>query len=158
MDAVAALRAGKAVILPTDTVYGLCTLPEHASLLAELKQRPAGMPVATIHLDVPAGLPEEARALLPGPYTFVVDGQGIRVPVLPPEAARILAEIGPVAATSANLHGGPDPRRLDDVPALLREACGAEVDGGELPGVPSTVVDLDGPEPAVLRQGSGRWP
>ena len=58
-----------------------------------------------------------------------------------------------LAATSANLPGGPDPLRLADVPAeLLADAVG--VDGGELPGTPSTVIDFTGPEPVVLREGA----
>jgi L-threonylcarbamoyladenylate synthase len=59
-----------------------------------------------------------------------------------------------VAATSANLPGGSDPRRLDDIPAELREGCAAELDGGELPGTPSTVIDFTGPEPVVVREGA----
>jgi L-threonylcarbamoyladenylate synthase len=59
-----------------------------------------------------------------------------------------------VLATSANLHGGPDPRRVGDVPAEIRAACGAVVGGGELPGTPSTVLDLTGEEPRVLREGA----
>jgi L-threonylcarbamoyladenylate synthase len=57
-------------------------------------------------------------------------------------------------ATSANLPGGPDPRTLDDVPDELLDGCEAAVDGGELPGTPSTVIDLTGPEPRVLREGA----
>ncbi len=59
-----------------------------------------------------------------------------------------------MAGTSANLAGGPEPRRLADVPDALRAECAA-VDGGELPGVPSTVIDFTGPEPVVLREGAG---
>jgi L-threonylcarbamoyladenylate synthase len=54
--------------------------------------------------------------------------------------------------------GGPDPRRVEDVPEEIRAACGAIVDVGELPGVPSTVVDLTSGEPRVLRQGAARLP
>ena len=61
---------------------------------------------------------------------------------------------GVLAATSANLPGEPDPRRVDDVPAAIREAVGAVVDGGELPGTPSTVVDLTADIPRVLREGA----
>ena len=61
---------------------------------------------------------------------------------------------GAVAATSANLHAGPDPRRLDDVPDEILSAVAAVVDGGELPGTPSTVIDLTGAEPVVLREGA----
>ena len=73
----------------------------------------------------------------------------------PPEAAEIVREVGVVAATSANLSGGPDPRRIEDVPEEIRAACGAIVDAGELPGTPSTILDLRGSEPVVLRQGAG---
>ena len=69
----------------------------------------------------------------------------MRVPSLPEAAAEVVRAVGAVMATSANLHGGPDPRRLDEVPEEIRAACGALVDGGELPGVPSTVLDLTGP-------------
>jgi tRNA A37 threonylcarbamoyladenosine synthetase subunit TsaC/SUA5/YrdC len=78
----------------------------------------------------------------------------VRVPVLPGAAAAIVAQVGAVAATSANHHHGADPRRLEDVPAELRDVCAAVVDGGELPGIASTVVDLTGPEPRVLREGA----
>jgi L-threonylcarbamoyladenylate synthase len=173
VDAVAAIRAGEAVILPTDTVYGLCSAPERADRLSALKGRP-DLPVALLCAQVGTlvELVPEARGLieelLPGPYTLVLpnpEGRfpelgggttiGVRVPVLPDTAFAVVAEVGAVAATSANLHGRPDPRRLDDVPAEIRAACAAEIDGGELPGIPSTVLDLTGPEPRVLRVGSG---
>ena len=154
--AVAALHEGEAVILPTDTVYGLCAVPERADRLAELKGRSGAMPVALLCAEV-----------LPGPYTLVLpnpEGRfpelggggtiGVRVPVLRGAAAAIVAQVGAVAATSANRHHGADPRRLEDVPAELREACAAVVDGGELPGLASTVVDLTGTEPCVLREGA----
>jgi L-threonylcarbamoyladenylate synthase len=179
--AVAALRAGLPVILPTDTVYGLCAVPEEEPVerLYRLKGRPAGQPTALLAAGLDAlleRLPEldgaaaaAARALLPGAYTLVLPNParrfpwlagatpgaiGVRVPVLPDATARILGEVGAVAATSANLPGGSDPRRLDEVPAALREGAGAVVDGGELPGTPSTVLDLTGPEPRVLREGA----
>jgi L-threonylcarbamoyladenylate synthase len=161
-DAVAALCAGRAVILPTDTVYGLCALPEHEDVLYELKGRDRSKPVALLAADVDALLavvPRLDRSLLerylPGPYTLVVGGVGVRVPNLPPVAAEIVRAVGVVAATSANLSGGPDPRRVEDIPEEIRAACGALVDAGELPGIPSTVIDLSGEEPRVLRQGAG---
>jgi L-threonylcarbamoyladenylate synthase len=164
-DAVAALRAGRAVILPTDTVYGLCALPEHEEVLYELKGRDRSKPVALLAADVDALLaaaPELARSTLerylPGPYTLVFETVGVRVPDLPPEAADVVREVGVVAATSANLSGGPDPRRVEDVPEQIRSACGAIVDAGELPGIPSTVIDLTGAEPRVLREGAGPSP
>jgi L-threonylcarbamoyladenylate synthase len=166
-EAVVALRAGEPVLLPTDTVYGLCADPDAAEVarrLAELKGRDPAQPVALLFADVETALrrfPAVARAhrLFPGPYTVVVTDPergsvGIRVPVLLEEAAAVIRRVGSVLATSANLHGGPDPRRLEDVPDQIRSACGAELDGGVLPGVPSTVVDLTGAEPRVLREGA----
>jgi L-threonylcarbamoyladenylate synthase len=112
----------------------------------------------------------EARgyeSLLPGPFTLIVPNPadrlpalgggetiGVRVPVLAGPAREIIDRVGAVAATSANRHRGPEPRRFEDIPAEIRESCGAVVDGGELPGVPSTVVDLTGPEPVVVREGA----
>jgi L-threonylcarbamoyladenylate synthase len=66
----------------------------------------------------------------------------------------VVEQVGAVAATSANLPGGPDPRRLDDVPAELLEGAAAVVDGGDLPGRASTVLDLTGGAPTVLREGA----
>jgi L-threonylcarbamoyladenylate synthase len=160
--AVAALRAGRAVILPTDTVYGLCALPEHEDVLYELKGRDRSKPVALLAADVDAlvatvpGLdPSVLETYLPGPYTLIVGGVGVRVPSLPRAAAEVVRAVGVVAATSANLAGGPDPRRVEEIPEEIRAACGAVVDGGELPGVPSTVIDLTGGEPRILRRGAG---
>ena len=164
-QAVAALRAGRAVILPTDTIYGLCVLPEHEDVLYELKGRDRSKPVALLAADVDAlveAVPGLDRSILerylPGPYTLVFGEIGLRVPNLPPAAAEVVREVGIVAATSANLAGGGDPRRVEDVSKEIRDACGAIVDVGELPGVPSTVIDLTGPAPRVLRQGAGPPP
>ena len=161
MNTVEALRAGELVIIPTDTVYGLCGVEsaDVALRIAEVKGRGAAQPIALLFADVERALErapglERASHLLPGPFTVIVGGLGVRVPELPPAAAEIVRAVGHVLATSANRHGGPDPRRLVDVPAEIRSACAAEVDAGELPGVPSTVVDLDGPEPRILREGA----
>ncbi len=181
-EPVAAIRAGKAVVLPTDTVYGLCAdgyREAPALRLARLKGRPEGMPVALLAADLDAildAVPElrgrtavVARALLPGPYTLVLpnpgrrfrwltgwrpDTIGIRVPELPPAVRGVIERVGIVAATSANVHGGRDPCRVEEIPEELRRAVATIVDGGELPGTPSTVVDVTGPEPAVLREGA----
>ena len=178
--AVEAILAGQPVLLPTDTVYGLCTTASSAPAVAalyRLKGRPGTQPTAILAGDVEAlleavpELPERTvRTLLPGPYTLVLpnparrfawlagerpEAIGVRVPDLPPDTGEVLRRAGPVVATSANLAGGPDPRRLDDVPRELREAAAAEIDGGELPGVASTVVDFTGDEPKVLREGAG---
>lgn len=164
-QAVAALRAGGAVILPTDTVYGLCALPAHEDVLFDLKGRDRSKPVALLAADIDsllAAVPGLDRSVLerylPGPFTLVFGDMGVRVPNLPRSAAAVVREVGVVAATSANLAGGPDPRRIEEVPEEIRAACGAIVDAGELPGVPSTVIDLTGEEPRILRQGAGQVP
>jgi len=173
--AVEALRAGEAVILPTDTVYGLCAAPEHAARLAELKGRPESMPVALLCAKVERLLelvPGAAgcEAVLPGPYTLILpnparrfawltgerpESIGARVPVLTGPTAEIVGGLGAVVATSANLAGEPDPRLLADVPSAIVGGVVVALDGGELPGVPSTVIDVTGAEPAVLRVGLG---
>jgi L-threonylcarbamoyladenylate synthase len=181
-EVVAAIRKGKVVVIPTDTVYGLaCTpfRPEPAGALAALKHRPQEQPIALVAASVERlleCLPEllgpaaaVARELLPGPYTLVVpnpaarfgwltggrpDAIGVRVPELGGASADVLEQVRAVAATSANLHGERDPRRLDDVPDEIRRAVAVTLDGGELLGVPSTVLDLTGAEPIVLREGA----
>jgi L-threonylcarbamoyladenylate synthase len=164
-EAVAALRAGRAVILPTDTVYGLCALPGHEEVLYQLKGRDRSKPVALLAADVEALVqaaptldPSVLERYLPGPYTLVFREIGVRVPDLPAAAAEVVRAVGVVAATSANLAGGPEPRRIEDIPEEIRGACGAIVDAGQLPGIPSTVLDLTGAEPRVIREGAGRLP
>jgi L-threonylcarbamoyladenylate synthase len=178
MDAIAALRAELLVLLPTDTVYGLAALPTESAArrLYELKGRPAEQPTAIVAASVSAlveAVPELERvdldSLLPGPFTLVLPNPagrfpwltggtpgpiGVRVPVLPEPARAVVAEVGIVLATSANEPGGPNPASLDAVPARIRSGCGAEIDAGVLPGTPSTVLDLTGPEPRVLREGA----
>lgn len=165
-------------MLPFDTVYGLAADPhteEPTRRLYELKGREEKQPTALVAASVAAlldclpELPDAARALLPGPLTLVVpnparrfrwltgrnpDAIGIRVPELRGPTRDVLERVGPVVATSANAPGGRDPRRLDDVPALIRMGAGAVVDHGELPGVASTVIDLTGVEPRILREGA----
>lgn len=181
-DAVAGIQAGLPVILPMDTVYGLCASPyreEPVLRVYRLKGRPESRPAALLCSDLDMlfeCVPElrgrsgvVARALLPGPYTLVLpnparrypwltgkrpDAIGTRVPVLEGASADVMSRVGAVVATSANLHGEQDPHRLDDVPETIRSACGAVLDGGELPGTPSTVIDFTGPEPTVLREGA----
>ncbi|MGZ8634749.1 MAG: L-threonylcarbamoyladenylate synthase, partial [Solirubrobacteraceae bacterium] len=67
---------------------------------------------------------------------------GLRVPSWPPALAALADVRWPVLQSSANVAGGPDPRRLEDVPDYMREHTDLVLDGGDLPGTPSTVVDL----------------
>jgi L-threonylcarbamoyladenylate synthase len=174
-EAVEAIGEGRPVVLPTDTVYGLCTTPLAPESLHRLKGRGADQPIALLASDVDIllelvpELPETPlRKVLPGRLTLILpnperrfpllagsrpDTIGVRVPVLSGAALRIVTRAGGVAATSANIHGGPDPRRLDEIPEAIRSAA-VLVDSGELPGTPSTVVDLTGDEPRILREGA----
>jgi len=180
--AIAALRGGDLVVLPTDTVYGLACIAESeraAMELYRLKGRAAIQPTAAIFAgidelltrapELPDAARSAVRALLPGPYTLVLpnpgrryawlnasrpDALGARVPVLPQPTAEVVRAVGAVVATSANLPGGSNPKRLVDVPERIRDGVRAVVDGGELPGTPSTVIDVTGREPVVLRAGA----
>jgi len=180
--AVAALRAGRLVVLPTDTVYGLAADGESESAARALyaaKGRDAIQPTAVLFASVdvlvervselPAAAVEAVRLLLPGPFTLIVenparryawlnpqrpDAIGLRVPAVTGAPRAVLEALGAVVATSANLPGGADPRRLEDVPTEIAAAADVAIDGGELPGTPSTVVDLTCAEPRVLREGA----
>jgi len=173
---VRALEAGDPVVLPTDTVYGLACRPDDEAAvrrLSDLKRRSAEQPIALVAASVEALralVPELSESVIPtGPFTVVVANParrlpwlmgsrpetiGVRIPDVTGAAADLLRRVGAVAATSANFHGGPDPRRIDEVPAGILEGVAAVLDAGELPGAPSTVIDLTGPEPRVLREGA----
>lgn len=181
-EACDAIRAGRSVVLPTDTVYGLCATPYRAApvrALYRLKGRAGTQPTALVAASIEVlfkcvpelrGQPSVlARAFLPGPFTLILPNPagrfpwltgsspetiGVRVPELHGVSRQILERVGALAATSANLPGGPDPRTLEDVPAEIRDGCALLVDGGELRGLPSTVVDLTRAEPRVLREGA----
>jgi L-threonylcarbamoyladenylate synthase len=169
------------VVLPTDTVYGLACTPyreDPVRQLSRVKGRSSDQPIAVVAATVDwllECIPElhgraavAARTLLPGPLTLVLPNParrfpwlsgerpttiGVRVPDLDGPGRAVLEGVGAVAATSANVHAGPSPARPEQVPVeILAEAM--LVDGGELPGEPSTVVDLTGSEPRVLREGA----
>ena len=162
----ACLAAGGVAAFYADTVYGLACDPEDADAvrrLYALKGRPPRKPSAVMWFarePALAALPElgpRTRAalerLLPGGVTLLLPNPagrfplacgpdpatlGVRVPAVP-----ALATVGrPVLQTSANLAGGPDARRLADVPESIRRGADLVLDGGELPGTPSTVLDL----------------
>jgi L-threonylcarbamoyladenylate synthase len=181
-EAVRAVRAGEPVVLPFDTVYGLAADPGNEAAvqrLYEVKGRDAEQPSALVAAGVDELLdcvPELRgadelllRRLLPGPLTLVVgnparrlswlsgrhpDTIGVRVPDLRGASAEVLRAVAVLVATSANRPGEADPRRLDEVPEEIRRDAGVAVDGGELPGTPSTVIDLTGSEPRILREGA----
>jgi L-threonylcarbamoyladenylate synthase len=179
--AIRALRGGGVAVIPTDTVYGLVADAGNeraARALYEAKGRDARRPTAILFSSVEelltrvpelsAEVVEAARALLPGPLTLVLpnpglrfawlneerpEALGVRVPGISGPGKEILDALGALVATSANQPGGPDPRVLADVPPGLLAAVDAVLDGGPLPGTPSTVIDLTRAEPVVLREG-----
>jgi L-threonylcarbamoyladenylate synthase len=165
------IAGGGVAVFPADTVYGLACDPDDAAAvdrLYALKGRPPAKPAAVMFFDLDEALagagPRTAhllRLLLPGGLTALLPNPlgryplacgpdpatlGLRVPDLPR-----LAGAPPVLQSSANLAGGPDARRLEDVPRSIRDGADLVIDGGELPGTPSTVLDLRAYEDA------GRW-
>jgi L-threonylcarbamoyladenylate synthase len=178
------IGVGGVVLFPSDTVYGLACDPEDrfaVERLYLLKRRTLDKPSAVMFFSLERAfeavreIGERTRTamaqLLPGGVTVLVPNPagrfalacgsdvrtlGLRVPVVP-----ALAGVRrPVLQSSANRAGGVDPRSLDEVPTLLRAAVDLVIDAGELPGTPSTVVDLrryevDG-EWRVLREGAVR--
>jgi L-threonylcarbamoyladenylate synthase len=177
-----AISDGGVAIIATDTVYGIVASAASdvaVERLYALKHRPRGVPVSLLCSDVVMllkalpNLGSRQRAalelLLPGPYTFVVDDDasefsglrgdagvrlGVRVPDLPPGAREVVARAGPLASSSANLHGGSDPSSIEELVSALAESVDAVIDEGVLPGTASTVVDITGVRPIVLRDGA----
>jgi tRNA threonylcarbamoyl adenosine modification protein (Sua5/YciO/YrdC/YwlC family) len=175
------MSVGGVAVFPADTVYGLaCDVHNRVAVerLYGFKRRRLDKPSAVMFFDrelALAALPElgeRTRAalgrLLPGPVTALLPNPerrfplacgedlstfGLRVPVVP-----LLEGVSwPALQSSANLSGGPDARRLEDVPERLRRAADLVIDGGELPGTPSTVIDLRSLETTgewdIVRQG-----
>lgn len=164
------IQAGGVAVFPADTVYGLACAADDADAaekLYALKGRRPEKPSAVMFFTLraaTAGLPELGprvraafEALLPGALTLLVanpgrrfpvacgpdpDSLGVRVPALPPSLSALERVSTPVLQSSANLSGGADARRLQDVPPEIRAGADLVLDGGELPGTPSTVVDL----------------
>lgn len=178
-ELAAAVEAARLVCFPTETVYavGGSLRPATIAALVGAKGRAPGKPLQVIFpsLDVLAATVAFAprvggavRRLLPGPVTLVVpypagwscpppgdvDGRptlGVRVPDWP-RRARLLAQLrAPLIASSANLSGAADPRSLAAVDPVVLAACDLILDGGEVDGRASTVVDL------TLYEESGAW-
>ena len=163
------IQAGGVVVFPADTVYGLACDPDSSAAvdrLYSLKGRAPDKPAAVMFLAVAPALdalvlgPRTRRALerlLPGGVTLLLPNPGRRFPLAcgpDPETLGLrvpdvpaLADVTvPVLQSSANRTGGGDARRLQDVPEAIRAGADLVLDGGELPGTPSTVVDLRGYE------------
>ena len=186
--AASALADGDVVAVPTDTVYGLAvdpSQPEAVARLFALKGRPDDVPLPILvagqdQVAMVAGGLEPAAAQLaarfwPGPLTLVVPRRsGFTVDLGGPPAARqtvgvrrpdhpvvvALCELlGPLAVTSANLHGAPPATTADEVVAAFAgvDQPAVVIDGGTCDGVPSTVVECRGPASRCLREGALAW-
>ncbi len=174
------IAAGGVAVFPADGLYGLACDPLSAAAIGRihsLKGRDDGKPSAVLYFsplamrELVEGLGPKTRdaagALLPGPVTLVVANPGRRYPLAcreDPERLGVRLIGGPLAGamcpifqTSANLSGEPAPSRFGEVPAEIVEGAELAIDGGELTGLPSTVVDLstleEGGEWEVLREG-----
>lgn len=180
------MSVGGVAVFPADTVYGLCCDPdtrEAVERLYRLKRRRPDKPAAVMFFSLDLALEalaeqaprtlDAVRALLPGGLTLLLpnparrfplacgpdpDTLGVRVPSLPPALAALAGVRWPVMQSSANLAGGPEPTNLEELHPDLRAAADLVLDGGPLPGAPSTVLDLrtfaeDGAW-SVLREGA----
>ncbi len=180
------VTGGGVALFPSDTVYGLATAPDSKAgvrRLYELKGRPPERAAAVMFFELQGALeavPElgpRTRALLerllPGALTVVLPNPaqryplacgpdphrlGLRVPSLSDSLAPLATVRSPVLQSSANRSGGPDARRLGEVEEPIRRGVDLELDGGELLGTPSTVVDMSAYEQRgelrILREGA----
>jgi L-threonylcarbamoyladenylate synthase len=166
----ACIRSGGVAVFPADTVYGLACDPENPAAVEKLyalKGRAPDKPAAVMFFDAAdlPPLPDGAEALLPGPVTLLVPNPDRRFPLAcgpTPEVLGVRLPAGsplagartPVLQSSANHAGGPDARTLDEVPVEIRTGANLVLGAGELPGVPSTVVDLTGEQWRIVREGA----
>lgn len=181
--AVHALASAQVVALPTDTVYGLAADPFSTGgtdrvFLLKRRPRDVELPVLVADeeqaLDLATGVPVAARRLMerfwPGALTLVLPRRpelaadlgsddatvGVRCPDHPVPLALCRA-LGPLATTSANLHGQESLTSAAEVAAAFGDAVAVVLDGGHCSGAPSTVVDCTGAEPKLLRAGRLPW-
>ena len=180
-EAASAVRRGELVVLPTDTVYGIgadAFSPEAVGDLLEAKGRGRGMPSPvlvgspnTLH-GLVTEFSEQAWELVdafwPGALTLVASHQpsltwdlgetrgtvAVRMP-LHPVAIELLTEFGPMAVSSANLTGHPSPQDCDAAQEMLGDSVSVYLDAGPTPAaVPSSIVDVTGRVPVLLREGA----
>jgi L-threonylcarbamoyladenylate synthase len=176
-EAAAVIHQGDLVVYPTDTLYGLGSSiinEEAVEQVYRLKRRPASipLPVAVSSIDDIAKVAYMnetaqalAEALLPGALTLVLprreevtaqvagDTIAVRVPGHK-IALQLCREAGPITATSANIHGGEAPTTVAEARRQLGDDVERYLDGGRLPGVASTVVDVTSKAMIIIRHGA----
>lgn len=181
--AAKALADALPIAIPTDTVYGLAVdpfLPGATDRIFEVKRRPrdVNLPVLVAGVDqalsLATAVPDPARVLMetfwPGALTVVLPSRpdlgadlgedeatiGVRCPNHPVPLA-LCRMVGPLATTSANIHGQPTLTTAAEVAEAFGDSISVVLDGGPCRGAPSTVVDCTGQEPKLLRQGRLPW-
>jgi L-threonylcarbamoyladenylate synthase len=180
-EAASAIRRGELVVLPTDTVYGLAAdafSPDAVGELLTAKGRGRNMPSpvlvgspTTLHglvTDFSEAAWELVDAFWPGGLTLVARHQpslrwdlgetrgtvAVRMP-LHPVAIELLGVTGPLAVSSANLTGGPAPATCEEAELQLGDSVSVYLDGGPADhAVPSSIVDVTGKVPVLLREGA----
>jgi L-threonylcarbamoyladenylate synthase len=178
-EAIAALRKGNLVVYPTDTLYALGAdiYNKYAvRRVFEVKKRPWDVPLPVAvssfdDIDRFAFVNERARCLadifLPGPLTLVlkkrknvpnvVTGGLDKIAVRIPDnevALDLLFNFGPLTVTSANMHGSKVPYVIEDIRGEFKDDIAVYIDYKRLDGSPSTIVDITGKKPVVLREGT----
>lgn len=174
-EAAEQLRAGNVIAFPTDTLYAVAARasdPAAVARLYDVKHRPSAQPMVWLVVDKAqvervAVVSDAAAELMarfwPGPLTLVLparlptDGPTIAVRAPNhPVALALLRSLGePIASSSANLAGAPPPVDADQVIAGLGDRVAGVLDGGPCRiGQPSTILDLSGATPRILRQGA----
>ncbi|MDP3880181.1 MAG: L-threonylcarbamoyladenylate synthase [Dehalococcoidales bacterium] len=179
---IAILKQGGIVAYPTDTVYGLgasAAIPRAVERIYEVKERPRNMPLPLLLADL-TQISEVAdpvlpaawlliRRFLPGALTIVLPRSSsvpdnitaggntiaIRIPAHPVPIALIKGLGAPIVGTSANLSGKPSPLTAAEVRSQLGDKVDLIIDGGPCPGgKESTIVDMTGKIPVILREGA----
>ena len=180
--AIEALRAGRLIIIPTDTVYGIAADARNAAAVGAIyaaKQRDPSVPLQLLFgrdpalVDRYAVLTGEVRGLMealgPGPWTVIVPvregwdspalagGRTVGIRIVPVELVLDLVDLlgAPLAASSANISDGPSPVTCAEAERQVGLHCALAIDTGPTAeGLDSTVIDLSGLEPRILREGA----
>lgn len=181
-DAVAALKDGKAVVFPTDTVYGIGVAVDYAETpedIYRIKERSHDKPIAWLvggvddirayGSSVPDSVMRIARTFWPGSLTIIVAAServpstytssagtiGLRAPASA-TVQRLIRRVGcPLATSSANIAGGPSPHSFDEVNPIVLERCACALrDDTPKSGIASTVIDCSSGTVKMIRQGA----
>jgi L-threonylcarbamoyladenylate synthase len=179
IDAISALREGELIVYPTDTLYGLGADIFNDTAIKkvfEIKHRPFNepLPIAVSsyeEIEELAFVDEKvlyiAKKFLPGPLTIVLKKKNIvsdlvtagynNVAIRIPNnkvALQIISQFGPITATSANIHNMPVPSTVSEIKKLFQDDVKIYIEYGKLQSRPSTIIDLSGKKPRILREGA----